>query len=106
MKKTYAITAAAVAAVALLILCLSLRPKESDSQQETKPEYKHLNEALDNSMSEIDELKGLDKEMSRYLRKWPKRLRRPWDSPSKNTGVSCHLLLQCTKVKSENEVAQ
>ena len=32
--------------------------------------YKHLNEVLDNSMSEIDELKGLDKEMNRYLRKW------------------------------------
>ena len=30
----------------------------------------------------------------------------PWDSPSKNTGVGCHFLLQCTKVKSESEVAQ
>ena len=29
-----------------------------------------------------------------------------WDSPSKNTGVGCHLLLQCMKVKSESEVAQ
>ena len=27
------------------------------------------------------------------------RLRRPWDSPGKDTGVSCHLLLQCVKVK-------
>ena len=36
----------------------------------------------------------------------PTRLRRPWDSPGKNTGVSCHFLLQCTKVKSETEVAQ
>ena len=26
--------------------------------------------------------------------------------PSKNTGVGCHFLLQCTKVKSESEVAQ
>ena len=34
------------------------------------------------------------------------RLRRPWDSPGKNTGVGCHFLLQCMKVKSENEVAQ
>ena len=25
----------------------------------------------------------------------------PWDSPGKNTGVSCHFLLQCRKVKSE-----
>ena len=36
----------------------------------------------------------------------PTRLRRPWDSPGKNTGVGCHFLLQCTKVKSESEVAQ
>ena len=31
---------------------------------------------------------------------------RPWDSPGKNTGVDCHFLLQCMKVKSESEVAQ
>ena len=30
----------------------------------------------------------------------------PWDCPSKNTGVGCHFLLQCMKVKSESEVAQ
>ena len=30
----------------------------------------------------------------------------PWDSPGKNTGLGCHLLLQCMKVKSESEVAQ
>ena len=34
------------------------------------------------------------------------RLPRPWDSPGKNTGVGCHFLLQCRKVKSESEVAQ
>ena len=28
-----------------------------------------------------------------------------WDSPGKNTGVGCHFLLQCMKVKSESEVA-
>ena len=31
---------------------------------------------------------------------------RPWDSPGKNTGVGCHFLLQCMKVKSESEVVQ
>ena len=36
----------------------------------------------------------------------PTRLCRPWDSPGKNTGVGCHVLLQCMKVKSESEVAQ
>ena len=30
----------------------------------------------------------------------------PWGSPGKNTGVGCHFLLQCMKVKSESEVAQ
>ena len=36
----------------------------------------------------------------------PTRLPCPWDSPGKNTGVGCHCLLQCMKVKSESEVAQ
>ena len=39
-------------------------------------------------------------------RRQPTRLPRPWDSPGKNTGVSCHFLLQCMKVKSESEVTQ
>ena len=30
----------------------------------------------------------------------------PGISPGKNTGVGCHFLLQCMKVKSESEVAQ
>ena len=39
-------------------------------------------------------------------RQQPTRLRRPWDSLGKNTGVGCHFLLQCMKVKSESEIAQ
>ena len=39
-------------------------------------------------------------------RRQPTRLLCPWDSPGKNTGVGCHFLLQCVKVKSESEVAQ
>ena len=39
-------------------------------------------------------------------RQQPTRLRCLWDSPGKNTGVGCHFLLQCMKVKSESEVAQ
>ena len=39
-------------------------------------------------------------------RRQPTRLPRPWDSPGPNTGVGCHLLLQCMKVKSASEVAQ
>ena len=36
----------------------------------------------------------------------PTRLPSPWDSPGKNTGVGCHFLLQCMKMKSESEVTQ
>ena len=39
-------------------------------------------------------------------RRQPIRLPCPWDSPGKNTGVGCHFLLQCMKVKIEREVAQ
>ena len=39
-------------------------------------------------------------------RRQPTRLPRPWDSPGKNTGVGCHFLLQCMKVKTQSEVAQ
>jgi len=39
-------------------------------------------------------------------RQQPTRLLCPWDSPGKNTGVGCHFLLQCMKVKSESEVSQ
>ena len=39
-------------------------------------------------------------------RQKPTRLPWPWDSPGKNTGVGCHFLLQCMKVKSESEVTQ
>ena len=49
--------------------------------------------------------------LSRFSRVRPQRwqsirLPCPWDSPSKNTGVDCHFLLQCIKVKSESEVSQ
>ena len=52
--------------------------------------------------------------LSRFSRVWlcaihrrqPTRLPRSWHSPGKNTGVGCHFLLQCMKVKSESEVAQ
>ena len=39
-------------------------------------------------------------------RRQPTRLPRPWDSPGKNTGVGCHFLLQCMKLKGESEVVQ
>ena len=39
-------------------------------------------------------------------RRQPTRLPHLWDSPGKNTGVGCHFLLQCMKVKNESEVTQ
>ena len=39
-------------------------------------------------------------------RQQPTKLPRPRDSPGKNTGVGCHFLLQCMKVKSESEVVE
>ena len=39
-------------------------------------------------------------------RQQPTRLPHPWYSPGKNTGVGCHFLLQCMKVKSESEFTQ
>ena len=39
-------------------------------------------------------------------RQQPTRLPHTWDSPGKSTGVGCHFLLQCMKVKSESEVTQ
>ena len=36
----------------------------------------------------------------------PTKLPHSWDCPGKNTGVGCHFLLQCMKVKSESEVTQ
>ena len=42
----------------------------------------------------------------RPQRRQPTRLPHPWDSPGKNTGVGCHFLLQCMKVKSKRQAAQ
>ena len=39
-------------------------------------------------------------------RRQPTRFLCPRDSPGKTTGVGCHFLLQCMKVKSESEVTQ
>ena len=49
---------------------------------------------------------GIEAESLTSQRRQPTRLPRLWDSPGKNTGVGCHFLLQCMKVKSESEVAQ
>ena len=43
---------------------------------------------------------------ARRHRRQRTRLLCPWDSPGKNTGVGCHFLLQCMKVKSQSEFTQ
>ena len=40
----------------------------------------------------------------RLHRRQPTRLPHPWDSPGNNTGVGCHFLLQCMRVKSLSRV--
>ena len=42
----------------------------------------------------------------RLHRRQPTRLCCPWNSPGKDTGVGCHFLLQCIKMKSESKVTQ
>ena len=44
--------------------------------------------------------------MSNSVRPQRRQPTSPCDSPGKNTGMGCHFLLQCMKVKSESEVAQ
>ena len=55
----------------------------------------------------VDKNKSLQSCPTLQPHRWqPTRLRCPWNSPGKNTGVGCHFLLQRMKVKSEREVAQ
>ena len=50
--------------------------------------------------------KSLQSDSMRSHRRQPTRLPHSWDSLGKNTGVGCHFLLRCMKVKSESEVTQ
>ena len=69
----------------------------------SKNSYKGTHLHRRNSLTNLqNQLKILKKKMLGL----PTRLPRLWDSPGKNTGVSCHFLLQCMKVKSESEVTQ
>ena len=64
-----------------------------------------------NSPAKFVDIAAAAKSLQSFLtvqphRRQPTRLSRLWDSPGKNTGVGCHFLLQCRKVKSESEVTQ
>ena len=74
----------------------SLPLSHRDVQEYDNQEFKHCCCWVASAMSDS----------MRPHRRQPTRLPRPWDSPGKNTGVGCHFLLQCMKVKSESEVIQ
>ena len=58
---------------------------------------------LFNMLSAAAAAKSLQSDSVQPHRRQPTRLRHPWDSPGKTTGVGCHFLLQCMKVKEESE---
>ena len=65
-----------------------------------------INKLQNNGFTECCCVASVVSNSVRPHRRQPTRLPRPWDSPGKNTGVGCHFLLQCMKVKRESEVAQ
>ena len=72
----------------------------------------HTHISLDDRLALLPQLWGccciasVVSDFVRPHRQQPTRLLRPWESPGKNTGVACHFLLQCMKVKGESEVPQ
>ena len=58
------------------------------------------------ALAQESESRSVMSDSVRPHRRQPTRLPRPWGSPGKSTGVGCHFLLQCRKVKSKSEVAQ
>ena len=69
---------------------------QSEISQKEKHQY---------SISSVQFSRSVVSDSVRPHRQQPTRLSHPWDSPGKNTGVGCHFLLQCMKVKGESEVA-
>ena len=73
----------------------------------TAPIPKKKNQAISNkTINFCCQVASVVSDSVRPQRRQPTRLPHPWDSPGKNTGVGCHFLLQCMKVKSDSEVAQ
>ena len=68
-----------------------------------KPEMKPGSPALQaDALPSKPPGKPVTSDSVRPHRRQPTRLLCPWDSPGKNTGVGCHFLLQCMKVKNES----
>ena len=110
-----------------LLQCMKVKSESEDAQ--SYPTFRdHMDcNLLGSSVHEIFQAKGLEWGAIAFSKRlhaaaaakslqscptlrshrWqPTRLPHPWDSPGKNTGVGCHFLLQCMKVKSESEVTQ
>ena len=70
-RKAIIITSIVAAAAIIIATASSIIYKRSIPKAAELPgPCKHLNVMLDNSMSDISELKGLDRKMNAYLRKW------------------------------------
>ena len=79
---------------------------ESDTTEVTQKQQQQQQQLLFSCFSSVQFSRSVVSDSLRPHRWQPTRLPRPWDSPGKNTGMCCHFLLQCMKVKSESEVAQ
>ena len=91
--------------IGLKIYCVWSHPLEQDPVYPTANRPSHQEPSA--AAAAAAAAKSLQSSDSvRPHRRQPTRLPRPWDSPGKNTGVGCHFLLQCMKVKSESEVTQ
>ena len=90
------------------ITCLRQQSKLFDNQIKSLAKYYsvHTEVLLPNCCCCCCQVASVVSDSVRPRRWQPTRLPCPWDSPGKNTGVGCHFLLQCMKVKSESEVAQ
>ena len=73
---------------------------------ESKPQWGTPSHASQNQISSVQFSHSVMSDSLQPHRWQATRLPHRWDSPGKNTGVACHFLLQCMKVKSESEVAQ
>ena len=75
-------------------------------KQNKNPPFTWWDQGLECIFLSLTAVTSVVSDSVRPHRQQPTRRPCPWDSPGKNSGVGCHFLLQCMKVKSESEVAQ
>ena len=87
--------------ISIVSTCKYWHDAISDGKTDIKGPLKHIKDSV------AAAAKSLQSYPTVRPHRWQAtRLPHSWDSPGKNTGVGCHFLLQCMKVKSESEVAQ